>query len=164
MGKYLELLRDNTKSLVGDHAKGQEIPDREESELSPPSSLFSHFRENARPPNSGCRTLPGTDRSRTTKPIPLRRCGALVCSTCHVMNPSPHRADCAFPHFEPCRSRWSWLSAHGAIKCVACATPADLGLVQGWVLALETGEGDYGWRIPSEILSLLHIASGVQVH
>jgi hypothetical protein len=42
------------------------------------------------------------------------------------------------------------------------ATPADLALVEGWVLARETGEGTDGWRIPGEILSLLHIADPLQ--
>jgi len=92
---------------------------------------------------------------RARPPLPLRRCGALVCRTCHTPSPSPHREGCAFPRFDPCRSRWFWLSPHGAIKCVACAAPADLGLVEAWALARETDEGDDGWRIPSEILSLL---------
>ncbi len=42
------------------------------------------------------------------------------------------------------------------------ATPSDLGLVQAWVLARETGEGDDGWRIPGEILSLLYVMSPPQ--
>ena len=62
----------------------------------------------------------------------------------------------------PCRSRWFWLSSHGAIKCIACAAPADLELVEAWVLARETGEGADGWRIPGEILSMLHVASSPQ--
>jgi len=45
---------------------------------------------------------------------------------------------------------------------VACAAPRDLSLIEAWILARETGEGDDGWRIPSEILSLLHIASALQ--
>jgi hypothetical protein len=92
----------------------------------------------------------------------LRRCGALICQTCHIHSPSPHREGCAFLRFDVCRSRWFWLSPHGAIKCVACTSPADLGLVEGWVLARETGEGDDGYRIPGEILSLLHVASPLQ--
>ncbi len=60
-------------------------------------------------------------------------------------------------------SRWFWLSAHGAIKCVACApAPPDLELVEGWMLARETGERDDGRRIPAEILSPLHVASPLQ--
>jgi tubulysin polyketide synthase-like protein len=90
-------------------------------------------------------------------PLPLRRCCALVCRTCHLHSPTPHREDCASLFFEPCGSRWFWLSPHGAIKCVACAAPVDLTLVEAWVLARETGEGSDGYRIPAEILSLLHI-------
>jgi hypothetical protein len=45
---------------------------------------------------------------------------------------------------------------------VACASPADLALVEAWVLARETGEGDDGWRMPGEILSLLHISTPMQ--
>jgi hypothetical protein len=96
---------------------------------------------------------------RTRPPLPLRRCSALVCRTCHTLSPSPHREDCAFPRYDVCRSRWYWLSPNGAIKCVACASPADLALVEAWVLACETGEGDDGWRIPNEIWSLLNIKS-----
>ncbi len=92
--------------------------------------------------------------------IPLRRYGSLVSYFTH--RPSPHREDCAFSFFEPSGSRWFWLSPHGAIKCVACASPADLSLVEAWVLARETGEGADGWRIPGEILSLLHVASSPQ--
>lgn len=96
---------------------------------------------------------------RPLPPTSLRRCGALICRTCHVHSPTLHRTGCAFPRFDPCHSRWFWLSPHGAIKCVACAAPADLVLVEAWLLARETGEGDDGWRIPNEILSLLHIAN-----
>ncbi len=99
---------------------------------------------------------------RSRAPMPLRRCGALVCRTCHAHSPAPHRGDCTFPQFDPCRSRWFWLSLHGAIKCIACSAPASLELVEGWVLARETGEGADGWRIPGEILSLLHVASPPQ--
>ena len=98
---------------------------------------------------------------QTREPMPLRRCGALVCRTSHVHGLSRHKPDCAAPRFDSCHSRWFWLSPHGAMKCVACASPANLSLVEAWVLAPETGEGDDGWRIPSEILSLLHIASAV---
>ena len=99
---------------------------------------------------------------RPHAPLPLRRCGSPVCRTCHFHSPSPHRDECAFPRFEPCLSRWFWLSPHSAIKCVACDAPADLELVEAWVLARETGEGDDGWCIPGEILSLLHITSPTQ--
>src|SRR6202035_1479657 len=92
---------------------------------------------------------------RLRSEIPLRRCGSLVCQTCHAHSPSSHREGCTSPHFDPCRSRWFWLSPYGAIKCVACASPVDLGLVEAWVLARETGEGGDGWRIPCEKLSLL---------
>jgi hypothetical protein len=100
--------------------------------------------------------------SHARAPTPLRRCGALVCPSCRVHSPSPHGDGCAFPRFEPCRSRWFWLSLHGGIKCVACAAPRDLSLIEAWILASETGEGDDGWRIPNEILSLLHITSALQ--
>jgi hypothetical protein len=92
-------------------------------------------------------------------PMQLRRCGALVCPTCHIHSPSAHKANCLLPRVGPCRSRWFWLSPHGAIKCVACESPADLALVEAWVLARETGHGDGGFGIPGEILSLLHVAS-----
>jgi hypothetical protein len=94
--------------------------------------------------------------------FPLRRCGSLVCQTCHAHSPSSHCEGCISPRFDPCSSRWFWLSPYGAIKCVACAAPADLGLVEAWVLARETGEGGDGWRIPCEILSLLHVTSPPQ--
>jgi tubulysin polyketide synthase-like protein len=99
---------------------------------------------------------------RPRQPMAVRRCGTLIYRTCHVLSPSPHRENCAFPRFVRCRSRWYWLSLHGAVKCVACATPSDLGLVQAWVLARETDEGDDGWRIPGEILSLLYVMSPPQ--
>lgn len=106
----------------------------------------------------------GRNRWPTTyrPPIALGRCGARVCPTCHVHSPSSHKPHCAFSLFESCRSRWFWLSPHGAIKCAACEPPADLSLVEGWVLARETGEGADGFGIPGEILSLLHIASPPQ--
>ena len=94
--------------------------------------------------------------------MPLRRYSALVCPTFHVHSPARHKPDCPFTRFEPCRSRWHWLSPHGAIKCVACETPADLTLVEAWVLARETSQGTNGFGIPGEILSLLHIASPTQ--
>jgi hypothetical protein len=88
--------------------------------------------------------------------VPLRLCGALVCPKCHTHSPSPHRADCADMRFEPCGSRWFWLSPHGAIKCVACSAPDDLGLIEAWVLARETDGGENSFTIPSEILLLLN--------
>jgi hypothetical protein len=94
--------------------------------------------------------------------FPLRRCGAMVCRDCRTHSPSLHREGCRAPRFEPCRSRWFWLSPYRALKCVACANPSDVALVEAWVLARETGEGDDGWRIPGEILSLLHIATPMQ--
>ena len=63
--------------------------------------------------------------------------------------------------FEPCRSRWFSLSPYHAIKCVACAAPPDLALIEAWILARETGEGNDGWRIPGEILSLLHVTAAM---
>lgn len=92
-------------------------------------------------------------------PTPIRRCGALVCRSCDVLSPSPHRQGCASSRFDSCGSRWFWLSPYGAIKCVACSAPTDLALVEAWVLARETGEGDDGWRVPGEVLSLLHVDS-----
>jgi hypothetical protein len=88
--------------------------------------------------------------------------GALLSGPATFFSPSPHREGCAFPRFQPCGSRWFWLSPRGAIKCVACAAPADLSLVEAWVLARETGEGEDGWLIPGEILSLLHVTSQPQ--
>jgi hypothetical protein len=92
----------------------------------------------------------------------LRRCGALICQSCNAHSPSRHQEGCAFPRFEACRSRWFWLSAQGAIKCVACAAPDDLTLVEAWILARETGDGGDGLGIPGEILSLLHTGSPIQ--
>jgi len=91
---------------------------------------------------------------RWRSPMPLRPCGALFCRACHVRGPSPHREGCAFPRLDPCGCLWFWLSSHGAIKCCACDPPTDLVLAEAWVLARETGDD---WRIPGEILSLLHI-------
>lgn len=88
---------------------------------------------------------------------PLRRCGALVCRDCHAHSPSPHREGCQTPSFEPCGSRWYWLSPFRAIKCVFCEGPTNLALVEAWVLARETGEGDDGWRIPGEIQQHLDV-------
>jgi hypothetical protein len=102
------------------------------------------------------------DDTPASPALPLRRCGALVCRDCRAHSPGPHREGCRAPHFEPCGSRWFWMSPHRAIKCVACAVPADLELVEAWVLARETGEGDDGWRISDEILSLLHIETPMQ--
>lgn len=94
--------------------------------------------------------------------LPLHRCGALVCRDCNANSPARHRAGCRVPSVEPCGSRWFWLSSHRALKCVACSAPADLALVEAWVLAHETGEGDDGWRIPGEIFSLLHVTGPPQ--
>jgi hypothetical protein len=95
-------------------------------------------------------------------PLPLHRCGALFCRTCHVLSPSAHRAGCDFKRFDPCGSRWFWLSAHGAIKCVGCSAPSDLALVEAWVLAHKTGEEGNGQEIPAEVLSLLQISAPIQ--
>ncbi len=129
-----------------------------------PSELKAAIRDRAFEIKSLLLCTQGRNRwlGHTRAPVPLRRCGALVCRTCHAHCPSPHRDDCTFPRFDDCRSRWFWLSPHGAIKCVACNTPADLALVEAWVLARETGEGEDGWRIPSELLSLLHVTSPQQ--
>ena len=45
------------------------------------------------------------------------------------------------------------------IKCVACVTPSDLSLVEGWILGHETGAGGDGFGILGGILSLLSVAS-----
>ena len=93
--------------------------------------------------------------------LALRRCDALVCPTCHVHCPLRQKLTCPVPRFEPCRPCWFWLSRYGATRYVACESPADLSLVEAWVLALETGEGE-GFKIPGEILSLLHINDPTQ--
>lgn len=61
---------------------------------------------------------------------------------------------CPSPLFEPCRSRWFWLSPYRAIERAACPAPADLGLVDAWILARQTGDGDDGCRILGEIFWL----------
>ncbi len=94
---------------------------------------------------------------RTRAPMPLPRCGALVCRTCHVHSPSSHHDDCAIPRFDPCGSRWWWLSPHGAIKCCACNPPMDLSLAEAWVLAREP-DGS----IPGKILTLLNAKATLQ--
>jgi hypothetical protein len=86
---------------------------------------------------------------------PLRRCGALVCSDCRIHSPGPHRETCRVPRLEPCGSRWFWLSPFRALKCVACASPTDLSLVEGWVLARES-------RVPDEIFKLLQVEAPAQ--
>jgi hypothetical protein len=153
MGRYLEMLRSNTDP----EAPARNSPDCEKSEKIQRSDGLPILREVAALPPPACRvrgcpkhfgpsvlavgSRPVERYSRDWRaPMRLRRCGALVCRACHVHSSSPHRQDCAASRFEPCRSRWFWLSSHGAIKCVACATPPDLGLVEAWVLARETGE------------------------
>jgi hypothetical protein len=79
-----------------------------------------------------------------------------------VHSPSRRKPDCPFLRFDPCRSRWFWLSPYGAIKCVACETPTQLSLVEAWILARETGQGADGFGIPGEILCLLRVASPSQ--
>lgn len=91
---------------------------------------------------------------RLRPPVPLRRCGALICWTCHVHSPSPHKPECPFPRYDPCGARWFWLSPYGAIKCCACDPPADLSLAEAWILAREP-DG----RVPGEIMVALHVAS-----
>jgi len=86
---------------------------------------------------------------------PLRPCGALVCRDCHVHSPSPHRETCRVPRIGPCGSRCFWMSAYRAVKCVACEGPANLSLVEGWVLARER-------EIPDEILKLLNVETPAQ--
>lgn len=170
MGRYLEMLRSDTDT----EGPARNCPDCEKSEITnhrnerPPI-----LREIAALPLAPCRVhgcpehagpsalADGPNLERYSRDwrvsMPLRRCGALVCRDCHAHSPGPHREGCRAPRFGPCRSRWFWLSPYRAIKCVACSAPADLDLVEGWVLARETGEGDDGWRIPDEILSLLHV-------
>jgi hypothetical protein len=118
--------------------------------------------DSSAPPSTSFGTPPSVrDRQRwpdhACPPAPLRRCGSLVCLACHTHGPSPHREDCASPRFDPCPSPWFWLSSQGAIKCVACAAPADLALVQAWVLARAIGEEAHGIQVPDEILSLLRV-------
>src|SRR5690242_17324546 len=158
MSRYLEIARaamreratDVSEPDAADSRRCYEINEkRAAAEPAPPSRPSTEPERNRWP-------------EQARPPMPLRRCGALVCRTCHVHRPSPHREGCAFPRFQPCGSRWFWLSPHGAIKCVACAAPLDLALIEAWVLARETGEGEDGWRIPGEILSLLHVASPLQ--
>src|SRR5262249_46333721 len=112
----------------------------------------NQFREvaEARQTEGNCHA----ERDRPS-PMPLRPCAALMGRKCPPHSPSPHRDECQASGFAACRSRWFWRSPYGAIKCVACAAPADLRSVEAWVLARETGEGDDGFRIPSEILKLL---------
>jgi hypothetical protein len=86
---------------------------------------------------------------------PLRRCGALVCPDCHVHSPSPHRETCRLPRMALCGSRWYWLSPYRAIKCVSCASPPNLALVEGWVVARER-------EIPDEIFKLLNVETPAQ--
>jgi hypothetical protein len=88
----------------------------------------------------------------------LHRYDALLCPACHIHNPSRHKPECPFLRFEPCRSRWFWLSPHDSLS-VACVTSSDLSLVEGWILAHETGEGGDGFGILGGILSLLSVAS-----
>jgi hypothetical protein len=47
------------------------------------------------------------------------------------------------------------MSAYRAVKCVACEGPANLSLVEGWVLARER-------EIPDEILKLLNVETPAQ--
>jgi hypothetical protein len=139
MGRYLEMLRSNTDT---------EAPDRnsinyEKNEISPLCNPRD-YEKNEITNNQGSATSTA-----------LRPCGSLICRSCTATSPSPHRADCAFPRFDVCGSRWHWLSTHRAIKCVACAGPPDFSIVDAWVLAREDS-------IPPEILSLVHIAGPEQ--
>jgi hypothetical protein len=86
---------------------------------------------------------------------PLRPCGAFVCTDCRVHSPSPHREGCQAPRFEPCGSPYYWLSPFRAIKCVSCASPANLSLVEGWVTVRED-------RIPDEIFRALKVGAPTQ--
>jgi hypothetical protein len=86
---------------------------------------------------------------------PLRACGALVCPDCRIHVPSPHRETCRAPRVRPCGSRWFWLSPCRAIKCVACAGPTDLSMVEGWVMARES-------EVPEEIFKLLTVETPAQ--
>jgi hypothetical protein len=167
MGRYLEMLRSNADT----EAPVCSSPDCEKSEISShQADAPPILREIAALPPVPCPVRGCPEHSDPSAlpegsrraPIPLRRCGVLLCRTCHVHSPSPHKADCPLPRYDVCRSRWFWRSPHGAIKCIACAAPASLELVEGWVLARETGEGADGWRIPGEILSLLHVAGPPQ--
>ena len=95
-------------------------------------------------------------------PMPLRRCGALVCRTCHAHGPSPHRVDCPLPRFDPCHSRWFWLSPHGAIKCVACAAAADLGWSKHGCRRARRARATMVGRFPVRFGPLLQMSSPPQ--
>ena len=99
---------------------------------------------------------PSNQHFKTGLPtIALRRCGSLVCFGCGSHSPTAHREDCLSSRFEPCGSRWFWLSPYRAIKCVRCSTPENLELVEAWVLAVETDDG-HRRQIPDEILSQIN--------
>ena len=149
---YLEAFLKEKTRAENPHAATDKTPSVSFHSESPPRS---RTRFSAPEPHSDRQRWP----DRPHSPMSLRRCGALTCRTCHAHSPSPHRKNCALARYDACRSRWFWLSPHGAIKCVACASPANLSSVEAWVLARETGEGDDCWRIPGEILSLLRITS-----
>ena len=88
-------------------------------------------------------------------PDPLKRCGSLICRECGAHSPTAHGAACLSRRYDPCGSRWFWLTMHGATKCVACAAPVALATVEAWVLARESGEGADGWQVPAEVMELL---------
>jgi hypothetical protein len=125
MGRYLEMLGSNTR---------------------PETPLCS-------PPD--CEKSEITNNQGGAIPMRLRPCGELICRACGAISPSRHRADCAFPRFDPCRSHWFWLSIHRAVKCIGCSAPPDLSIVDAWVLCREDS-------IPLAILSLVQIAGPVQ--
>jgi hypothetical protein len=133
---------------------------REIPPQNPQKSNFENIEDNsarvsdqdippAEPPSERNRWL-----GKIRKPLLLRRCGSLACRSCKVHSPSSHKGGCESLRFEPCRSRWFWLSPQGAIKCIACAPPDDLGLIEAWVLARDVSQGTDGF-VPSEVLSLL---------
>jgi hypothetical protein len=145
MGRYLEMLRPNTDT----EAPARNSPDCEKSEITP---------------------------NRGDGPAILRETTALPPAPCHVRGCPEHAGTSALPDgsrpreryprdwrapmaLRPCScgARWFWLSPHGAIKCCACNPPADLSLVEAWVLAREP-DGS----VPGEVLALLHVASPPQ--
>jgi hypothetical protein len=102
---------------------------------------------------------PGTDRAKWTRSVsPARVETDRIAALNRERNASIRRRGVGYdyaPKLEPCH-------VCGAKKCGARSNPADLGLVELWVPARETGEGDDDWRIPNEILALLCIASPPQ--
>ncbi len=157
MSRYLEIARASMRERQAEVLEPDAVDSRREYEI-------NEIRTAEPAPPSRPSDEPGPEPAhnrwpeRTRPPLPLRRCGSLVCRACGAHSPSPHSADCPVPRFETCRSCWFWLSSHGAIKCCACDPPASLSLAEAWVLARE----DEGQRVPQEIFSMLHVKHSIQ--